>query len=159
MNNFVMVSGEQWRDSAMHVHVSILPQTWGVPFERGLRRSLFGEGWIEIVCRDLNVVKESAERWLAEETEGKKKGLGVGWAWQDRGAGREPVWLALSWGVVLGSRVIWNEVNGRSYRHGKELRFTPKPCVWLDTFWEVWVKQWYDFLWALKLFLWVLNGE
>ena len=30
------------------------------------------------MCRDLNVVKESAERWLAEETEGKKKGLGVG---------------------------------------------------------------------------------
>ena len=27
VNNVVIVSGEQWRDSAMHIHVSILPQT------------------------------------------------------------------------------------------------------------------------------------
>ena len=27
INNFVTVSGEQWRDSAIHMHVSILPQT------------------------------------------------------------------------------------------------------------------------------------
>ena len=26
-NNIVIVSGEQWRDSAIHIHVSILPQT------------------------------------------------------------------------------------------------------------------------------------
>ena len=27
INNVVIVSGEQWRDSAIHIHVSILPQT------------------------------------------------------------------------------------------------------------------------------------
>ena len=27
MNNDVLVSGEQWRDSAIHMDVSILPQT------------------------------------------------------------------------------------------------------------------------------------
>jgi len=27
INNVVIVSGEQWRDSAIHTHVSILPQS------------------------------------------------------------------------------------------------------------------------------------
>ena len=27
VNNIVIVSGEQWRDSDMHIHISILPQT------------------------------------------------------------------------------------------------------------------------------------
>ena len=31
LNNGVVVSGEQWRDSAVHVHVSILPQTLPPP--------------------------------------------------------------------------------------------------------------------------------
>ena len=40
MKNVITVSGEQWRDSAMHIYVSILPQTL---FPSRLARNI----WIE----------------------------------------------------------------------------------------------------------------
>ena len=60
LNNVVIVSGEQWRDSAIHIHISILPQ---VPLPSSLPRNIeqsslcatVGPCWLSVldtaVCR------------------------------------------------------------------------------------------------------------
>ena len=54
VNSVVMVSGEQWRDSAIHIHASILPQTH-LPFRlpRNIEQSFLcytvGSWWLAIL--------------------------------------------------------------------------------------------------------------
>ena len=55
MNNVVIVSDEQWRNSAVHIHISILPQT---PLPSRLSQSseqscvcyAEGPGWLSMNC-------------------------------------------------------------------------------------------------------------
>lgn len=63
-----------------------------------------GERGGEILCRDLNGVKGSGEECLGRGNSKLKEAFDDGGSRHDRGPGRQPVWLALSCGVVIGRK-------------------------------------------------------